>query len=129
MKMLLALAGWLSAALIFAAALAVTPAKSSGIGFWETGPWGVCKTEAKAAEIADLYISDGEPPSSALFQQCRAVGDCAVLGLDVEMFIQAVVHRRGSARVVRVADRQGKLWYWLTTLPITGEPMPLDKDV
>jgi len=112
-----------------AALMLAAPAQSSGIGFWETGPWGVCSDAPKAFHVADLYISAGEQASSDVFNQYRATGECAVLGPDVEMFIQAVVHRRGPARVVRVADRQGKLWYWLTTLAITGEPMPLDKDI
>lgn len=128
MKFLLAI----GLALGVAVALAVTkPAQSaSTIGYWEKGPWGVCTDAPKAFHIADLYTSAGEQVSSDVFKQYIASGDCfVILDPNIEMFIQAVVHRRGAARVVRIADREGNLWYWLTTLPITGEPMPLDKDV
>lgn len=129
MKYFLALIFWLSAAL--AVALAVTkPAQAAPtIGFFAKGPWGVCVDAPKAYNIADVYQSAGKQASNDVFKQYIDSGHCFILGSDVEFFIQAVVHRRGDARVVRVADREGNLWYWLTTLAITGEPMPLDKDV
>jgi hypothetical protein len=115
-------------AIFFMLSLAAASAAPT-LGFYAKGPWGVCLDAPKAYHIVDLFKSAGRDVSSDVFWQYVESGDCYVLGPEVEFFLQAVVHRRGDARVVRVADPEGNLWYWLTTLPITGEPMPLDKDV
>lgn len=116
---------------LFAAALlalSFAPATAEGIGTWEIGPWGVCTTGPKAYHIADLFTSAGEEISSDVFKQYLESGDCYVLPRETELFLQAVVHRVGRARVVRVADRENNEWYWLTTDPVTGEPQPTNKD-
>lgn len=114
----------LAAALL---AFSFSTANAYGIAQWELGPWAVCTSAPKAYNLADLYAS-GEGVMGDVFYQYMESGDCFVLPYTQEFFLQAVVHRVGKIRVVRVADRENNEWYWVTALPIVGEPQPVDKD-
>lgn len=103
------------------------PAYASGIGIPEYRQWTMCDKQSVAESIAELARTDGWEAGFWAWNNAEKYGLCRV-GY-AAMFPQAVVWREKSLvdnstiRVVRIADEDNKLYFWLTLEPVVGEPV------